>query len=604
MLHLILKHAILTDEKRRFDLVEKVLHHQKCEVHAIEMKFGGTALHWARTKADVEQLIKHGAALDSKSYSKDTPLHIMIQKNRTDAAYCVILHGADVSDVGSNGNTPLHYAIMFGNIKLVKALLLFGANYNKKNVFGKTPGLLAIENRNKHGDAILLLMQEVGSMSLGHSNSPIPNTDAFKFPNIAPESTFAGTPIRFSELKAKEGEYIDDNENIESPIETRPIPILTCDHEMSAISRSRSANLGESRIPKSEPVRTRSMDHIEELKTEQKRRKKLRILCLDGGGIRGLVLTQMLIAIEQEAQRPIHTLFDYISGTSTGGMAALGFLLKYRPTDLQRFYLKLKDDCFQGKRPYAEGPLENNLKELFGEQTRMLDFTHPRVLVTSVLADRQPADLFLFRSYVPSGAIDDIPSKTTDGQTTFDPIIEYQNEFVWKAARCTGAAPTYFPAMGRFLDGGLAANNPTLDTIVEVTREITATNKDIPDDEKESIKVIVSIGTGNQPVARSRATDRIWPTNALEAYKSITATVELLKIFVDTVCEADRWVTTRARTWCDMANIKYFRLNPQLTNEVGLDETDNDKLFQLMWESRKYINQNKEYIREIVQQVL
>ena len=140
-------------------------------------------------------------------------------------------------------------------------------------------------------------------------------------------------------------------------------------------------------------------------------------------------------AIEQEAGKPIHQLFDYVSGTSTGGMAALGFLLKYRPTDLQRFYLKLKDECFLGKRPYPEGPLEENLKELFGENNRLLDFQSPRVIVTSVLADKQPADLFLFRSYVPSGPIEDIPAKTTDGETSFDSTIEYQNELLWKAAR-------------------------------------------------------------------------------------------------------------------------------------------------------------------------
>ena len=43
--------------------------------------------------------------------------------------------------------------------------------------------------------------------------------------------------------------------------------------------------------------------------------------------------------------------------------------------------------------------------------------------------------------------------------------IDDPNLTLWKAARCTGAAPSYFPAMERFLDGGLAANNPTLVTI-------------------------------------------------------------------------------------------------------------------------------------------
>lgn len=41
-------------------------------------------------------------------------------------------------------------------------------------------------------------------------------------------------------------------------------------------------------------------------------------------------------------------------------------------------------------------------------------------------------------------------------------------QLVWRAARSSGAAPTYFRPMGRFLDGGLLANNPTLDAMAEI----------------------------------------------------------------------------------------------------------------------------------------
>lgn len=37
-----------------------------------------------------------------------------------------------------------------------------------------------------------------------------------------------------------------------------------------------------------------------------------------------------------------------------------------------------------------------------------------------------------------------------------------------------GAAPSYFRAFGRFLDGGLIANNPTLDAITEIHEYNTA----------------------------------------------------------------------------------------------------------------------------------
>ncbi|OPL20651.1 hypothetical protein AM593_01375, partial [Mytilus galloprovincialis] len=51
---------------------------------------------------------------------------------------------------------------------------------------------------------------------------------------------------------------------------------------------------------------------------------KHRVLCLDGGGIRGIILIQLLIAIEDAAGIPIKECFDWISGTSTGALLALG----------------------------------------------------------------------------------------------------------------------------------------------------------------------------------------------------------------------------------------------------------------------------------------
>ena len=47
------------------------------------------------------------------------------------------------------------------------------------------------------------------------------------------------------------------------------------------------------------------------------------VLTLDGGGIRGLILIQLLLALEEFTKQPIVKLFDWIGGTSTGGILAL-----------------------------------------------------------------------------------------------------------------------------------------------------------------------------------------------------------------------------------------------------------------------------------------
>lgn len=51
-----------------------------------------------------------------------------------------------------------------------------------------------------------------------------------------------------------------------------------------------------------------------------------KILCLDGGGVRGLVQIEMLRQIEQRTGKRIVDLFDWIVGTSTGGIMGLALV--------------------------------------------------------------------------------------------------------------------------------------------------------------------------------------------------------------------------------------------------------------------------------------
>jgi patatin-like phospholipase/acyl hydrolase len=65
-----------------------------------------------------------------------------------------------------------------------------------------------------------------------------------------------------------------------------------------------------------------------------------RILSIDGGGIRGLAPALVLAALEQHLPEPLHTYFDLVAGTSTGGIIALA-LTKPEPKtamELVKFY--------------------------------------------------------------------------------------------------------------------------------------------------------------------------------------------------------------------------------------------------------------------------
>lgn len=124
-----------------------------------------------------------------------------------------------------------------------------------------------------------------------------------------------------------------------------------------------------------------------------------RLLCMDGGGIRGLILVQMLLEIERISNTPIHHLFDWVAGTSTGGILALGLGCGKTMKQCMCLYLRMKDQAFVGSRPYPSDQLESLLKDCLGEFTLMTDIEHPKIMVTGVMADRKPVDLHLFRNY-------------------------------------------------------------------------------------------------------------------------------------------------------------------------------------------------------------
>lgn len=164
---------------------------------------------------------------------------------------------------------------------------------------------------------------------------------------------------------------------------------------------------------------------------------KFQILALDGGGIRGLYSAAVLAKLEEKCGVNITDHFDLITGTSTGGIIAIGLGLGLRPREIVSFYVNEGPKIFNNHlgwnsilrifRPkYNVEPLEMALQadnclgdKLFGASKKRL------VIPSYNLSNNQ---VRLFRT--PHHA-----SLTTDWKIP-----------AWKIAMATSAAPTYFPA--------------------------------------------------------------------------------------------------------------------------------------------------------------
>jgi uncharacterized protein len=258
---------------------------------------------------------------------------------------------------------------------------------------------------------------------------------------------------------------------------------------------------------------------------------KIRILSIDGGGIRGIIPGQILITVEKLLQA--HTgdpatrladFFDLIAGTSTGGILTCLYLLpdnlddpsKARPrfttAEAVDLYLERGDEIFDVSlwqkvrskggltdEKYSAAALEDALLDYCGE-IKLSQLLKP-CLITAYDLRRRQAHFF----------------NQADARSR-GPGWDF---LIRDVARATSAAPTYFECVRiksmdnivyPLIDGGLAANNPALcayaearcmrrpDAPAKKTAAKKAANKRT--DEKDETWTakdmhILSLGTGN-----------------------------------------------------------------------------------------------------------
>ena len=87
--------------------------------------------------------------------------------------------------------------------------------------------------------------------------------------------------------------------------------------------------------------------------------------------------------------------------------------------------------------------------------------------------------------------------------TTNNPnsIIQQHTEPVWQVARCTSAAPVLFNEQDNYVDGGILANNPSECGLTKIQSYYRSRREKLP------ISLVVSIGSGKNPVKKLGTTD-------------------------------------------------------------------------------------------------
>ena len=193
--------------------------------------------------------------------------------------------------------------------------------------------------------------------------------------------------------------------------------------------------------------------------------RSFRILSLDGGGIMGAFAASALATFEQATGRQIVDHFDLITGTSTGGIIAIGIAMGTTADAIRSFYERNGPRIFP-KRDGIRRWLE-----------RLRDFFRPRysnealrTAIKDVVGDR-PLKEAKTRLVIPT--YDANTGKVYLFKTPHRPEYPHHaNVTALDVALATSAAPTYFPAhvipgRGAFIDGGLWANCPAMVGLVE-----------------------------------------------------------------------------------------------------------------------------------------
>jgi patatin-like phospholipase/acyl hydrolase len=328
--------------------------------------------------------------------------------------------------------------------------------------------------------------------------------------------------------------------------------------------------------------------------------KKVTILSIDGGGIRGIIPAVVLAEVEKRLQEKsgnpdarLADYFDMVAGTSTGGILSCCYLHPERmPAEKAiELYAANGKRIFKKRIPilnavlnlltskYPVAGIEKALSDTFG--ACRLSQVNKHSLVTAYDIENRKSVFFT------------VPEAKE---------FEERDYYLKDIARATSAAPTYFkPAtvksagIGQFtlVDGAMFANDPALCALVEARKTVFEGKHRNP-----VIKdlYVVSIGTGKEAQALNAKKASRWGIAGWAV-----PVVDML------MTASPEVVSYQLKQLFNVAGCSdcYVRLNPELCEaKPDMDDASDKNIANLKNAGLAYINEHAEELDRIVEQLI
>lgn len=268
-----------------------------------------------------------------------------------------------------------------------------------------------------------------------------------------------------------------------------------------------------------------------------------RIISFDGGGVRGALSARIMKRLYLKFPQLLSKT-NLFAGTSTGSLIALGLAYGKTPEFIDNLYTS--KDMKYIFTPTHRGPFRPKF-----------DNKH----LHNVLLDIFPsqATLASLNKYV------FVPSFNVKGYTgKADQAVFFNNlmnnptisETLIHTALYSSAAPTYFPSINNFIDGGIIANSPTAAPVIY-------TQAVFPNTYRLNDFRLLSIGTGFYPSSINKNTSKWgvmqWSINPFCELKYPLANL-LLEDSSELEC-----------LYCEqLLKYNFFRINPELPYRINL----------------------------------